>query len=42
MDNLLTIANLKKQYGDKIVFDNVNATVKQGEVIAILGPSGAG
>ncbi|MEX0380497.1 amino acid ABC transporter ATP-binding protein [Leuconostoc sp. MS02] len=42
MTELLTVTNLKKQYGDKIVFDNVNTQVKQGEVIAILGPSGAG
>lgn len=42
MTELLTITNLKKQYGNKIIFDQVNAKVKQGEVIAILGPSGAG
>ena len=42
MSELLTITNLKKQYGNKIIFDQVNAKVEQGEVIAILGPSGAG
>ena len=42
MTELLTIVDLKKQYGDKVIFDHVNAQVKQGEVIAILGPSGAG
>ncbi|MGY3742491.1 amino acid ABC transporter ATP-binding protein [Leuconostoc inhae] len=42
MTELLTITNLKKQYGNKIIFDQVNTKVNQGEVIAILGPSGAG
>lgn len=42
MTELLKIVDLKKQYGDKVIFDHVNAQVKQGEVIAILGPSGAG
>ena len=42
MTELLKIVDLKQQYGDKVIFDHVNAQVKQGEVIAILGPSGAG
>ncbi|MEN2369139.1 amino acid ABC transporter ATP-binding protein [Leuconostoc lactis] len=42
MTELLKIVDFKKQYGDKVIFDHVNAQVKQGEVIAILGPSGAG
>lgn len=42
MTELLKIIDLKKQYGDKIVFDKINSQVKTGEVIAILGPSGAG
>jgi len=42
MTELLKIVDLKKQYGDKVIFDHVNAQVKQGEVIAILVPYGAG
>lgn len=42
MTELLTVSNLKKQYGSKLIFDHINTQVKQGEVVAILGPSGAG
>ncbi|WP_220740079.1 amino acid ABC transporter ATP-binding protein [Leuconostoc miyukkimchii] len=42
MTELLNIIDLKKQYGDKLIFDHINTNVQQGEVIAILGPSGAG
>ncbi|MFT8426916.1 MAG: amino acid ABC transporter ATP-binding protein, partial [Leuconostoc mesenteroides] len=39
---LLNIKNLKKQFGEKIIFDNVNVAVQKGEVISVIGPSGAG
>ncbi|QEA59579.1 amino acid ABC transporter ATP-binding protein [Leuconostoc koreense] len=42
MTELLNIKNLKKQFGEKIIFDNVNVTVQKGEVISVIGPSGAG
>ncbi|WP_273714408.1 amino acid ABC transporter ATP-binding protein [Leuconostoc mesenteroides] len=42
MIELLNIKNLKKQFGEKIIFDNVNVAVQKGEVISVIGPSGAG
>lgn len=42
MTELLNIKNLKKQFGEKIIFDNVNVAVQKGEVISVIGPSGAG
>ncbi|WP_273949661.1 amino acid ABC transporter ATP-binding protein [Leuconostoc mesenteroides] len=42
MTELLNIKNLKRQFGEKIIFDNVNVAVQKGEVISVIGPSGAG
>lgn len=39
---LLTIEHLKKSFGDNVILDDVNLTVKQGEVIVIIGSSGCG
>lgn len=39
---LIEIKNLKKSYGDHVVLDGINTTIKKGEVIAIVGPSGCG
>lgn len=39
---LIEIKNLKKSYGDHVVLDRINTTIKKGEVIAIVGPSGCG
>ncbi|MBT4026814.1 LPS export ABC transporter ATP-binding protein [Desulfobacula sp.] len=38
----LVLKNLVKIYDDKKVVDNVNLTVKQGQVTGLLGPNGAG
>ncbi|TDM42253.1 ABC transporter ATP-binding protein [Macrococcoides goetzii] len=42
MNNLITIQNVSHQYGDKQVLTDINLTVQQNEIIAILGPSGSG
>ncbi len=39
---LIEIKNLKKSYGNHVVLDGINTTIKKGEVIAIVGPSGCG
>ncbi len=39
---ILRIKNLKKQYGDLVVLDNVNLTINRGDIVAIIGPSGSG
>lgn len=38
----LQVSNLCKDYGTRRVVDNVNLTVRQGEIFGFLGPNGAG
>lgn len=38
----ISIANLTKRFGDKDVVKGVTLTVEPGQVVAIIGPSGAG
>ena len=42
MDEILRINNLSKSYDDINVLDNINLSVKKGEVVVIVGPSGCG
>lgn len=37
-----TLSNVTKRYGDNTVLDNVDFTVRQGECVALVGPSGTG
>ncbi|MEO7994517.1 MAG: ABC-F family ATP-binding cassette domain-containing protein [bacterium] len=39
---VLDIAELKRQFGDRVLFDDVNFTVERGEHLAIIGRNGAG
>ncbi len=39
---MISIRNLKKSYGDNLVFENINAEIGQGDVIVVIGPSGCG
>ena len=39
---MLEVINLKKSFGDRVILDNVNLTVKDDEILCIVGPSGAG
>ncbi|MBE2989733.1 amino acid ABC transporter ATP-binding protein [Sneathia sp. DSM 16631] len=39
---MLKIEDLKKKYKDKEVLKGINFSVKKGEVISIIGPSGGG
>lgn len=39
---MITVKNLTKKYGDLVVLSDVNAEIKKGEVISIIGPSGTG
>ena len=36
------IENLCKSFGDKVLFDNFNCTINQGEFVVITGASGCG
>lgn len=39
---MIRTSNLSKQFGDFIVFKNINIEIKKGECIAVIGPSGTG
>ena len=40
--NAITITNLSKKYGGFTAVDNLNLTIEQGELFALLGVNGAG
>ena len=40
--NLLEIQNMKKTFGDLEVIKDISLSVKEGEVVSIIGPSGSG
>jgi len=42
MNNALQIRNLTKRFNDKLILDNVDMTVKEGEIYAFIGANGAG
>lgn len=39
---MLQIKNLNKQYGDRVIFKDLNINVQPGELMTIVGPSGIG
>ncbi len=39
---LFEIKDLCKSFGDHLVLDHISTTIKQGEVVVIVGPSGSG
>ena len=42
MNNVVTITNFSKRFGDLQVLRDISLSVKQGEVVSIIGPSGSG
>lgn len=42
MENVITITNVKKWYGNKTVLNNVSLQVEKGEIYGLLGVNGAG
>ena len=42
MSELLEIRHLTKRFGNTVVLDDINLTVRNGETVVILGPSGCG
>ncbi len=39
---MITINNLSKNYGKKILFENITLNINRGEKIGLIGPNGAG
>ena len=42
MEEIIKFKNIKKAYGEKVVMENFNLTIKKGEFITIIGSSGGG
>ena len=40
--NLLEMSHIKKGFDDRGVLEDISLTVKQGEVVSVIGPSGSG
>lgn len=41
-DILLHIEDIYKYYGDKLILDNIDLSVREGELCTVVGPSGCG
>jgi len=39
---MISISNLSKRFGKKILFQNISLTINRGEKIGLIGPNGAG
>ncbi len=39
---MISLKNVTKKYGDKIVYENFNLDIEEGKITAILGESGSG
>ncbi len=42
MEDILKVRHLKKNFDDLAVLDDINLSVKKGEVVVVVGPSGCG
>ena len=42
MENIIKFENVSKSFGDLQVLNNLNMEVKDGEKLALIGPSGSG
>lgn len=42
MKKTISICNIKHRFGDRVVLNEINLEIGQGEIFGLLGPSGAG
>src|ERR1700754_3575071 len=42
MEPIISIKNLRKSYGSKLVLKGINLSIYPGQVIGYIGPNGAG
>ena len=40
--NYLTVENLEKSFGEKLLFQNITFGIQEGEKIALIGRNGCG
>ena len=40
--NLVTLTDISKSYGDQLILDKLNLSIKENEFLTLLGPSGCG
>ncbi len=42
MDEKVKVEHLTKKYGDLLVLDDISFSIKKGEFLCIVGPTGCG
>lgn len=40
--NMIRVSNITKRFNDKLVLDNINFEIEEGEIFGLIGPNGAG
>ena len=41
-ERIIEVINLKKQFGNNLILDDINFTINKGEAVSLIGPSGSG
>ena len=41
-EKIVEVINLKKQFGNNLILDDINFTINKGEAVSLIGPSGSG
>ena len=41
-EKIIEVINLKKQFGNNLILDDINFTINEGEAVSLIGPSGSG
>ena len=39
---MIEVVDLKKSFGDNVVLNGISETIREGEIVAVIGPSGSG
>lgn len=39
---MITLSNVEKQYGDKLLFEKLNISIYDGEKVGVVGSNGSG
>ncbi len=40
--SIIEVNNVTKRFNDKLVLDNINFRIQEGEIFGLIGPNGAG